>query len=764
MSSPPINWPHFLFGHAPYPHQTRVADLLLQGKSVLLRAPTGSGKTEAICAPFLHSLDHGGPLPRRLLYSLPMRVLATTLRDRAGKWRHCSAYCQHGEDPQAPLFERPIVFATIDQTLGSFMTCPPSLPRKLGNIAAGAVISAMPAFDEVQLLDPLRALQAMFVTLSYQKQLGIPFVIASATLPDVLAQRLCEEFGCEAPVEVDEASIGTRQSRSVRIANVGTGLPTEAILEAANAGNGNVAVICNTVQRAQEAFVALRGELQGREILLLHSRFLPERRKELEELVIRRCGKQEQGYARTGTIVVATQVIEAGLDASFDALFSEYAPVDSIIQRAGRVARGGGDGQVSLYTPELQDPERAGAPYEESLVGAGREALGAVDVLDWPAEQALVEEVVGPHIEGFLNKRVRVVVEQVMREAQADGATWKAREALRRADSCRLSIHHAPDQIADADLPRLQFVSVPRRTLQGMVERGELAGLQRVDMVWDSDNDRRGPLAVRHSVARARDVWAETQFICPPAHAAHDPLLGLVLGRAGEDFALEESSKPARPERSRRREHWVTHAVRTAEVLRAEFIEQRGDAWEPIARWWDIPLTELHERLLCMALLHDLGKLNQHWQDCIGRRPAEPALAHTENDAGSPPAHATLGGYLLEFLWPDRYAAEAPLRLAIQDHHTVRAEDVPQFALIEEWASCVGEAFAAVAVPAPRTGEVPTGGGNTICSDRVTFDDEREYITYCLAARALRLSDWMATSGGGYEQVVLGYEDRFRNA
>ncbi len=37
MSSPPINWPHFLFGHAPYPHQTRVAELLLQGKSMLMR-------------------------------------------------------------------------------------------------------------------------------------------------------------------------------------------------------------------------------------------------------------------------------------------------------------------------------------------------------------------------------------------------------------------------------------------------------------------------------------------------------------------------------------------------------------------------------------------------------------------------------------------------------------------------------------------------------------------------------------------------------
>jgi hypothetical protein len=185
----------------PYPHQQRTAEAFMAGKSVLLRAPTGSGKTEAIVGPFLHALAEGTAATPRLVYSLPLRVLATSLRDRVAQWApDVPIMCQHGDEPQAALFHRPVVFTTVDQTIESFITCPPTLPRKLGNIAAGAVSGAVLAFDEVQLLDPVRALQSMMVLLEYQRHLDIPFFIATATLPDALADLLVERFGCEAPV------------------------------------------------------------------------------------------------------------------------------------------------------------------------------------------------------------------------------------------------------------------------------------------------------------------------------------------------------------------------------------------------------------------------------------------------------------------------------------------------------------------------------------------------------------------------------------
>jgi CRISPR-associated endonuclease/helicase Cas3 len=102
----------------PYPHQQRTAEAFMAGKSVLLRAPTGSGKTEAIVGPFLHALAEGTAATPRLVYSLPLRVLATSLRDRVAQWApDVPIMCQHGDEPQVALFHRPVVFTTVDQTI-----------------------------------------------------------------------------------------------------------------------------------------------------------------------------------------------------------------------------------------------------------------------------------------------------------------------------------------------------------------------------------------------------------------------------------------------------------------------------------------------------------------------------------------------------------------------------------------------------------------------------------------------------------------------
>jgi len=42
-----------LTGHEPYPHQIATYEALARGQSVILRAPTGSGKSEAVFAPYV---------------------------------------------------------------------------------------------------------------------------------------------------------------------------------------------------------------------------------------------------------------------------------------------------------------------------------------------------------------------------------------------------------------------------------------------------------------------------------------------------------------------------------------------------------------------------------------------------------------------------------------------------------------------------------------------------------------------------------------
>ena len=68
-----------LTGFYPYAYQERVEERLRAGDSVILRVPTGAGKTWAAVAPFVHSLGAGHRQADRLLYALPLRSLASSL-------------------------------------------------------------------------------------------------------------------------------------------------------------------------------------------------------------------------------------------------------------------------------------------------------------------------------------------------------------------------------------------------------------------------------------------------------------------------------------------------------------------------------------------------------------------------------------------------------------------------------------------------------------------------------------------------------------
>ena len=69
---------------------------------------------------------------------------------------------------------------------------------------------------------------------------------------------------------------------------------------------------------------------------LFHARFALADRLEKERRVVRTFGK-ESGEERAGKVLVATQVVEQSLDLDFDALVTDLAPVDLLIQRAGRL-------------------------------------------------------------------------------------------------------------------------------------------------------------------------------------------------------------------------------------------------------------------------------------------------------------------------------------------------------------------------------------------------------------------------------------------
>ena len=143
----------------PYEYQVQTMEELMQGNSVIVLAPTGSGKSEAILAPFVGFRKQF--LPTQLIYSLPTRTLVDSITDRAKKYAaSMKVVAHHGKHAESSVFEEDAVITTIDQTIGAYVSTPLSTPLKFGNIYAGAVSSAFLTFDEIHTFHPRRGLQA----------------------------------------------------------------------------------------------------------------------------------------------------------------------------------------------------------------------------------------------------------------------------------------------------------------------------------------------------------------------------------------------------------------------------------------------------------------------------------------------------------------------------------------------------------------------------------------------------------------------------
>ncbi|MEM4724705.1 MAG: DEAD/DEAH box helicase, partial [Candidatus Hadarchaeum sp.] len=167
-----------LTGHAPFDYQVNVAHLLLEGKNIVLRAPTGAGKTWAVLAPFLFfDKEKFLGCPARLIYALPLRTLAQGVYREAREAARrlglpiegqvdangCEVVrpyvtLQTGEQPDDRFFDRgTIIVTTYDQLLSGLLDGPYGLSDRLHNVNAAAVAGALVVFDEFHLMEPHRA-------------------------------------------------------------------------------------------------------------------------------------------------------------------------------------------------------------------------------------------------------------------------------------------------------------------------------------------------------------------------------------------------------------------------------------------------------------------------------------------------------------------------------------------------------------------------------------------------------------------------------
>lgn len=95
----------------------------------------------------------------------------------------------------------------------------------------------------------------------------------------------------------------------------------------------------NSVADALDAYTEMKARVDAEAITLFHARFCLSDRLDIEQRVLGRFGKDSQAGQRRGQLVIATQVVEQSLDADWDVVISDLAPIDRLIQRAGRLQR-----------------------------------------------------------------------------------------------------------------------------------------------------------------------------------------------------------------------------------------------------------------------------------------------------------------------------------------------------------------------------------------------------------------------------------------
>ena len=415
------------------PFQVRVFECIMAGKNVLLQAPTGSGKTRAALAPFLQNMAaRGDMLPLTCRYAVPMRVLAnqffhenqslaekidaeartaTSLVKTFKDLGKSAVAIQTGEQPDDPQFEAMLTFCTIDQLLASFLAIPYGVGNNRANINVGAVISSYLILDEFHLYplsqDDKSVEGARTTTIQMLRLLkGVtPFVLMTATFSSTLLKELASLLNAEIVTVTDDelAEIAQGRTRTFQRSQLPMDAQTILAEHQQRTHNKCTLIVCNTVWRAQNLFLQLRhAEAQGTRVVLLHSRFSTEDRRQLAKEVEQALGPaqwdKDGNYSGPDIIVIATQVVEVGLNISVAVLHTENAPASSLVQRAGRCARfDQQQGRVIVYPLPIDEKgkEVTTLPYDKKICAATWEALKQFDgeIVGFKEEQVLIDAV-----------------------------------------------------------------------------------------------------------------------------------------------------------------------------------------------------------------------------------------------------------------------------------------------------------------------------------------------------------------------------------
>jgi CRISPR-associated endonuclease/helicase Cas3 len=394
----------------PYRYQAAFAESLQPFD--LLAVPTGAGKTATAVLGWLWrrrfhpDLSVRAATPRRLVFCLPMRVLVEQTAGCAAAWfANLGAHLPDppavhvllgGEVPrdwdQQPEAEAVLV-GTQDMLLSAALNRGYAASRFRWPVGFGLLNNdCLWVFDEVQLMGVGVATSAQLAALRAPDALGTvgptQTLWMSATMepgwlatvdhgPRVRSLRTLDL----PPEDLESPTLGPKMRASKTLgraeglsaADKDYARQSARRIADAHVRGSQTLVVLNTVERAKEVAAEL-AKIKGLpERLLIHSRYRPAERRILNDRL--RSGPADR-------ILIATQVVEAGVDLSSRTLFTELCPWPSLVQRLGRCHRYGEFGSDGARAWWIDVPDAKAAPYSTDELDDARTRLAGMEGAD----------------------------------------------------------------------------------------------------------------------------------------------------------------------------------------------------------------------------------------------------------------------------------------------------------------------------------------------------------------------------------------------
>lgn len=369
-----------------------------------LTVPTGGGKTlSSLTFALDHALTHGLD---RVIYVIPFtsiveqtaHVFREALQDVDAILEHHSAFDSEklerlsmNDDDfglerlrlAAQNWDRPIVVTTAVQFFESLFAARTGKCRKLHNIAKSVVI-----LDEAQTL-PLKLLRPCLAVINeLARGYGTSVMLCTATQPAMRDSDVDAPWALKNVREI----VGADRELAGRLKRVRAEIKstmTDGELIAGLTGVDQGLIIVNNRRHARELFEAMRKSgLEG--VCHLTTAMTAAHRQQVLERIRNNLSLQRP------VRLVATSLIEAGVDISFKAVWRAWAGLDQIVQAAGRCNRNGEFGYegslLTIFEPEAVDGRSPPRELAQNAEAAKRVLRDATDPLSEEAVKAYFNE------------------------------------------------------------------------------------------------------------------------------------------------------------------------------------------------------------------------------------------------------------------------------------------------------------------------------------------------------------------------------------